>query len=239
MLYYILLLCLFFLRLATWIYITKKKTMISIEGTLAVGKTSIMDLLKDEIEHDADFIYEPIEEWHAIKGNDGLDLLQTFYNDKKRWSYTFQNIAYITRMNHIIDKITNSNKQYIILDRSLAADLNTFAKMLHDDGFIDSLEWSAYGKWNKFFNTHYGHLVEHKIIYLRSEPSVAYERMRSRNRDAEKNVPLSYLELVHKYHDNWLFNTSNVLVIDANRDFVKDKERFSEICGEICNFIDI
>lgn len=217
----------------------KKKTMISIEGTLAVGKTSIMDLLKEEIDHEAEFIYEPIDEWHNIKGNDGLDLLQTFYNDKKRWSYTFQNIAYITRMNHIIDKITNSDKQFIILDRSLAADLNTFAKMLYDDGFIDSLEWSAYGKWNKFFETHYGHLIDHKIIYLRAEPNVAYDRMKLRNRDAEKSVPLSYLEQVHEYHDNWLLDKDNVLVIDVNNDFVNDTRRFSEIYDEISDFIEI
>src|SRR5437870_248426 len=121
----------------------KVKTLVSIEGNIGVGKTSLINLLKTKLGDDAEYIYEPIDEWLNIKDNNGKDLLQTFYDNKARWSYTFQNIAYITRMKLIIDKIRNSDKQYIILDRSSTADLNTFAKMLYDDGFLNDIEWNG------------------------------------------------------------------------------------------------
>jgi deoxycitidine kinase/deoxyguanosine kinase len=215
----------------------KSKIIISVEGNIGAGKTSIIDLLKQSHGDIAEFIYEPVDEWMAIKGDDGKNLLETFYGDKQRWSYTFQNVAYITRMSSIVEKINNSQKKYIILDRSLSADLNTFAKMLHDDGLINSLEWDAYNKWNNFFDKHYGPLVEHKIIYLRCEPEIAHQRIQLRNRDAEKGIPLDYLKLLHKYHDDWLLKHNNVLILDVNNDFVGDKENFKTIYNMIIGFI--
>ena len=216
----------------------EKKVMVSIEGGIGVGKSSVIHLLKSTFVN-AEFIDEPTEEWATIVDENGKGILQTFYDDKTRWSYTFQNIAYITRMNHIIDKILNSKKKYIILDRSLQADLNTFAKMLYDSNHLTLLEWSAYGKWNTFFERFYGNLIDHKIIYLRCEPTVAFERIKLRGREAEKNIPLSYLESLHKYHDEWLINKSkhNVLILDVNDDFVHNREKFKEMDKEITNFI--
>jgi deoxyadenosine/deoxycytidine kinase len=217
--------------------VNSKKLIISIEGNIGVGKTSIIELLKNNLSNEAEFIYEPVEEWMAIKDKSGKNLLETFYGDKKRWSYTFQNVTYITRMNNIVDKINNSEKKIIILDRSLSADLNTFAKMLYDDGFMDDIEWNAYNKWNNFFDLNYGNKINHKIIYLRCNPETSQMRIKIRNRGEENNIPLDYLETLHKYHDNWLVNNSNALIIDADKDFVNNKNRFDEIYDEINNFI--
>ena len=45
----------------------KNKILISIEGNIGVGKTSIIDLLKKTYSDIAEFIYEPIEEWLKMK----------------------------------------------------------------------------------------------------------------------------------------------------------------------------
>ena len=214
----------------------EKKIMISIEGSIGVGKSSVMNLLEKKIKN-AEFIYEPVEEWHTIVDKSGKDILQTFYDDKTRWSYTFQNIAYVTRMNHIIDKIMNSDKKYIILDRSLQADLNTFAKMLYNSNHLSLLEWNAYGRWNTFFENFYGNKVDHKIIYLRCEPEIAFERIKLRGRVSEKEIPLSYLQDLHKYHDEWLLKKDNVLLLDVNDDFVQNTDKFKEMYRMIFLFI--
>ena len=88
----------------------EKKILISIEGSIGVGKSSLLHLLKDSLV-DATFIREPVDEWHTIVDADGKDILQTFYDDIKRYAYTFQNIGYITRMNHIVENIINSDKK--------------------------------------------------------------------------------------------------------------------------------
>ncbi len=215
------------------------RTIISVEGNIGAGKTSLMNLLKTKF-HNVEFIFEPVDEWNSIQDNKGNNLLQLFYNDKSRWSYTFQNIAYITRMTLIINIVKKSNKKNIFLDRSLSADLNTFSKMLHDDGFINDIEWNAYNKWNKFYETYFGNTIKHKIIYLRCEPDIAYQRMQMRNRDSEKDIPYEYLKSLHKYHDEWLLNNNNnndVLVIDVNKNFMKNKTVFNNIYNDISNFI--
>ncbi|QKF94296.1 deoxynucleoside kinase [Fadolivirus algeromassiliense] len=213
-----------------------KKILVSIEGNIGVGKTSIMNMMKERFSN-AEFIYEPVDEWHTIVDSNGKDILQSFYDDKKRWSYTFQNIAYVTRMNHIIDMIMNSSKRYIIVDRSLQADLNTFAQMLYNDNCLSSLEWNAYNRWNNFFEQYFGDQIVHKLIYLRCDPDIAYQRMQVRNRDAEKGVPFEYLKSLHQYHDKWLMQKENVLILDVNKDFVKNKFRFENMYKQIMDFI--
>ena len=41
--------------------------------------------------------------WEKVKNDKGESLLQLFYQDMPRWSYTFQNYAYITWMRKLID----------------------------------------------------------------------------------------------------------------------------------------
>lgn len=215
-----------------------KKIIISIEGNIGVGKSSFLGLLKEYFGDKADFIYEPVNEWLSIKDENGKDLLQTFYDDKRRWSYTFQNVAYITRMTKLVDAINTSNKRYIIIDRSLNADLNTFTKMLRESGDINHLEFSAYSAWNDFFNKHYGDKIEQYIVYLRCDPLTAYNRTKIRHRSQEETIPLAYLTDLHNAHEAWLMDADNtklasrVLILDANADFVYNKEHFADFYSQ-------
>lgn len=217
------------------------KLVISIEGNIGTGKTSFLNSLKNKLSDVAEFIYEPVNEWLDIKDENGKNLLDIFYGDKKRWGYTFQNVAYITRMNNLVNMINSTQKNIIIIDRSLSADLNTFAKMLYNDGFISQLEWNAYNKWNDFFNHNYGKNIKQHTIYLRCDPQVSFERTKIRSRDEEKSIPLEYLKELHLYHDLWLLKDNkpadNTLLLDVNRDFVNDGERFEELFGVVKEYI--
>ena len=217
------------------------KIIISIEGNIGTGKTSFLNGLKSKYHEVADFIYEPVDEWLSIKDENGKDLLQTFYDDKRRWGYTFQNIAYITRMNNLVNTLNNTNKNIIFIDRSLTADLNTFTKMLYDDGFISELEWNAYNKWNDFFNRNYGKNLKQHILYLRCDPEISFERTKIRSRDAEKAIPFQYLKELHEYHDKWLLKDgkvlNNTLILDVNGDFVNDNSRFEELFNQVQEYI--
>ena len=42
------------------------------------------------------------------------------------------------------------------------------------------------------------------IVYLRTSPEVAYQRMRSRNRAEESGAPFSYLQHLHEAYEDWL-----------------------------------
>jgi deoxyadenosine/deoxycytidine kinase len=200
------------------------KYIISLEGNIGAGKSSFLKILKEHLSDKAEFIDEPVDEWIQIKNNNNQNLLEVFYQDKKRWAYTFQNIAYITRMKRIIDIMQTTSKSIIFMDRSLEGDLNTFTKMLKEEGDIDDLEWSAYKKWNTMFTDLIGKNIQTRHIYLRCTPEIAYERINKRSRNEENSIPFEYIKQLHVYHDNWLLHNTRSYIIDVNKDFVYDEQ---------------
>lgn len=42
------------------------------------------------------------------------------------------------------------------------------------------------------------------VVYLRTDPEVAYQRIKTRNRPEERNVTFEYIKHLHDLHDRWL-----------------------------------
>ena len=65
------------------------------------------------------------------------------------------------------------------------------------------------------------------IIYLRSDPVTAYERMVSRGRLEESSAKFNYIKDLHEAYENWLMDKKSpydfpiLKVIDANLDSEK------------------
>lgn len=209
-----------------------RKIIISLEGNIGAGKSTLLNILKNKFSEKIFFIDEPVNEWTEMVDNNGKNLLQTFYTDMTRWSYTFQNIAYITRMNRLLDAL-ESDKKIIIMDRSLDGDKNTFTLMLEQDGHINKLEMSAYNKWVDMFNKRFGSNILTKHIYLSCEPEVAHSRINKRARNGEGGIPLEYLTRLHQCHNNWLVSRDNVLIIDVNNDFIEDIQKIDQVSNFI------
>jgi len=55
--------------------------IVSIEGNLGAGKSTLLSFLKVKT------IKEPVEEWSNVAGT---NILERYYNDAKRWAFTFQ-----------------------------------------------------------------------------------------------------------------------------------------------------
>lgn len=212
------------------------KLLINVEGNIGVGKSTFTKILKEQVA-DSDIVYEPIDIWLNIKDNDNKTILDKFYEDKHRWTYTFQNFAYITRMIKIEDMIRSSDKTHIFLDRSLDTDLFVFGKMLADDGYMNNMELQIYEHWNKFYYQYVRQNNNQKTIYLRSDPEVCLERIKGRGRNAEQLIGLDYLKRLHEYHDKWLLNKPNTLIIDCNKDFENDQEYQKYIIDQVNKFI--
>nr|QBK88703.1 MAG: deoxynucleoside kinase [Mimivirus LCMiAC01] len=226
------------------------KILASFEGNIAVGKTTFIQKIEQRIKIDpdftnqkfgVDFIEEPVKIWSSIKNEKGDGLLKVFYDDMIRYSYLFQNTAYITRMNKIVKCLLRSKNKYIFTDRSLQCDKNVFAKMIHDDKKLNLIEWNAYNLWNNFYDdVFYG--GKYNIIYLRCKPEIAFERKKKRNRPEEANLPLSYFKALHNYHEDWLINNVdkdkyNVLVLDCNKDFEDNMKNFDVIYMQFKSYL--
>jgi deoxyadenosine/deoxycytidine kinase len=207
------------------------KLIVAIEGNIGVGKSTFTRILKETFEKST-IVSEPVDMWLNIKNKEGENILGLFYKDTNRWAYTFQNLAYITRMMKIEDAIRSSD-DIVFLDRSLGTDRNVFEKMLHDDGILDEIEHNMYNLWYDFYTKYVSLEYNELYIYLKCDPKTAYERIKKRGREEEKNISFEYLEKLHKYHEEWLTNLDNVIIIDCDKDFETDKMYQTEIMNSL------
>lgn len=207
------------------------QNIISIEGNIGVGKSTFTNILKN-IFVESIIVEEPVDMWLNTMTQSKENILGLFYKDIPRWGYTFQNLAYVTRMMKIQDAI-KTNKKIIFLDRSLGTDKNVFEKMLYDDKLISDIENNMYNLWCDFYKNYVNDMSSWKYIYLRCSPNTSYERIKKRGREEEKNITLEYLEKLHKYHEEWLMNTNDVLIIDCDKDFENNLEYQQEIINKI------
>ena len=200
----------------------KKPILISIDGNIGTGKSTFTNLLKENISN-AEYLQEPVDVWLNIKDSKGVNILQKFYEDKSRWSYTFQNIAFITRMKLILDKVLTSSKDFIISDRCMETDKQIFAKILRNDNLLNDIEWKLYNMWNDIYEKYFSYHLVRNIIYLRCDPQISMERIKKRNRGEENTITIEYLKKIHNAHEEWLMDKYdekiNVLVINCNDDF--------------------
>lgn len=225
--------------------ISKKKNpiIISIDGNIGSGKSTLIDILKEELKYDKNIIFidEPVNEWLQI--NDGkTNILDYFYNDKKRWAYTFQNLAFITRSKLLINSVNNNKTNYfqkrkiIITERSIETDKNIFAKMLYDDNLISEIEYKIYDYW---YNMKLHNINVSNVIYLRTTPNDSFKRIQIRNRPEEKSISYEYLQTIHNYHDKWLVdgNNANICYLNGTDDFLNNKDIKNNIIKSISVFI--
>ena len=211
-------------------------TILSIEGNIGSGKSTIIDYLKERYKNDKEFIFlpEPVDEWETIKDEENITILQKFYNDQKKYSFTFQIMAYISRLNLLRKTIKENPGKIIISERSLFTDKYVFAKMLYDSGNMESIQYQIYNKW---FESFLDLAPVSKMIYLKTDPKVSFERISIRNRNGEENIPFEYIENCHKYHNSMYdIIDFNKKIIDCTNDFNKDENYFDNISKQIIEF---
>jgi deoxyadenosine/deoxycytidine kinase len=164
------------------------RPIIWVEGIIGAGKSRLTSQLAEELNMRA--IYEPVE------SNPYLEL---FYQDQKRWAWPMQMHLMAQRFGlqklAVAEAICADLWKGAILDRGLPGD-RVFCKMLMLDNIIHELEWNTY---QQFYDIMASDLRPPSlIIFLDVDPAVAHERMKFRGREAEKGVPLEYLQKLHR-----------------------------------------
>jgi deoxyadenosine/deoxycytidine kinase len=182
--------------------------IISLDGNIGAGKSTLLAEIRKSIP-DLRVVDEPVGQWTALKNNTGKNLLELFYEDKKRWAYTFQNCAILTRLKNIkeaVEELDANGKgpQVILTERSVLTDKYVFAQMLRDSGDIDDLEWELYDSWFSIFSKQ--HQVN-GIIYLSTSSTTSKDRIHIRNRQGEDRIQLDYLNALDHQHKQWIEST--------------------------------
>lgn len=155
-------------------------------------------------------VYEPVET---------NPYLEDFYNDISRWTFNMQMFLLAKRFQQHQEVIWDPCHRVfgggisggIVQDRTIYED-TIFARMHRDDGLMDDRDWDTY---ITHFHVMQGFLrYPDVIVYLRCAPEVAAERIQSRGRDAEKEIPLEYLRRLHEGYE----------------EFVEEMHRYTVVC---------
>ena len=187
-----------------------------VEGNVGAGKTTLLNKLKDAMP-DVTIVLEPVDEWMNFRVCEkDPSLFELYYKDKTKYGFVFQMMALQTRFESLIDMMRQ--KVVVVCERSFLTDFKIFAQLMYDSGYLSDIEMAVYKRWHAFIMD----LIKPDIggmIYLRADPEVCLERVRSRGRAGEESVEVEYLAELHVAHEKWLMDSKlekSTLVIHAN-----------------------
>jgi deoxyadenosine/deoxycytidine kinase len=215
--------------------------MYILEGNIGAGKTTFLRLLAHH-RPGITISLEPLQEWHQ-KNQQG-SLLHKFYDDPKRWAYTMETIALMSRVReHLKDQEHISTA--LLIERSIYSGHYCFALNSFEQGFMSPAEWHIHKQLFDFLvpqncNPPRG------FIYLQADPEVSFNRIQKRSRNGENSISLDYLSSIHKKHDEFLLAKKNihqslssipVLVLDGNEEFEENSPRMAHLFSQIDEFI--
>lgn len=170
---------------------------ICIDGIIGCGKSSLINQLAD----DFTCFQEPVQEW---------SLLQNFYDDMITFSAPFQ-FQVLFSYHKLYSTFKNVN-DIVILERCPWSSKNIFTQMLVENGCISPDEYRLYCDfYNKLSFT------TNMYIYLKVDTDIAYKRILSRDRAAERSLTCDYLKQLNLKYNTTFKNLKNVWVVDANK----------------------
>jgi len=211
---------------------------IYIEGNIGTGKTTFLDFLKI-IFGDEKYtsIYEPVDQWTALKNEDGKNLLENFYEDQTKWSFAFQMNSFISRIQKIRAEKNNKIK---FIERSVYTDKYCFANNCYENGKMTKIEFDIYNRWHNWLCDMFK-IQPTAFIYLKTKPEISLERIKKRSRKGESDIPIEYLTKLHELHNNWMdtYIKTNipVLILDVSVDFYNNESEKEKIINKLTDFI--
>ena len=215
-----------------------------LEGNIGSGKSTFIDFLQTYIDDhnlDADVLLEPVEEWESTQDSSGKNILQHYYQDQVKYGFAFQINALISRVKKIDERIKSSSKKIHFIERSIFTDKNVFLESNYQAGNIAEIEYVIYHQWFNWILDKFD-MSPDGFIYLNTTASICSERINVRNRSGEEGIPLSYLETLETYHNQWLEKEENnnkipVCRIDSNQNFLQHSNLLQEELVKISQYI--
>ena len=206
----------------------KSKKIYALEGNIGAGKTTILKIMENNFK-DVEFVEEPVKEWQNLGG---MNLLDSFYSNPKRWGFSFEFYSMLTKIQALL-KAANSDKPIIIIERSILSN-KVFMDISKELGKLDKMEYTMLLNTYYFYLEHvYPHIAG--VIYLDTPVDECIKRITKRNRGEECSIEKSYLELLKNKFDE-LADSSTMVVIRING--LYDCERDSErVCENISNYL--
>ena len=182
--------------------------LITVEGNIGTGKSTLAHQIAEAL--DFSLMKEPVEE---------NPYLNDFYKDPKGLAFKMQFWLLHTRFRQhksSVDHIWKTG-QGVVQDRSIYGD-QMFAHQHYLAGNMSLLDYETYLAHREMTNAQL--LAPHVCIFLEADPARSLERIRTRGRPFEQDIPLAYLQGLQERHAELMVDMkrrgSNVVRIDWN-----------------------
>ena len=210
----------------------KLKT-ISLEGNIGSGKTRLLDYIHS-LGGEAEILPEPIEVWK--EGNKSL--LEEFYQNPAEGAMPLQKAV----IHSLIARQEQApTKPLRIMERSLSSCRYVFGQALYQEGYLSESDMGVLENWHEKLVREQDY-EPNLIIYVRSSPDVAMERIRKRARESEREISMDYVEKIDMLHENWLCKGDfpvpcKVIPIDGNKEGEEIKSEYLRCLREISRLV--
>ncbi|CAG9864309.1 unnamed protein product [Phyllotreta striolata] len=207
---------------------------VAVEGNVGSGKTTFLQHFNKN--QNVAVLAEPIDMWRNCSS---YNLLELMYQDPKKWSFTFQSYVQLTMLRQHQRKTRQPIK---LMERSLYSARYCFVEKLCRDGLMAKPSMEVIDQWFNYVTKLEDTQLD-LIVYLRTSPEVAFERILKRNRSEERTVAFEYIRDLHDIHEAWLYNKTlhkckaPVIVLNADLDQSVIEEEYMKFEPHILNKI--
>ncbi|PUB08277.1 deoxynucleoside kinase [Paenisporosarcina sp. OV554] len=205
-----------------------KNAVITIAGTVGVGKSTMTKALADALNFRTSF--------EKVDANPYLD---RFYDDFEKWSFHLQ-IYFLAERFKEQKRIFEYGGGFI-QDRSIYEDTGIFAKMHVEKGTMSLTDYETYTSlFDAMVMTPY---FPHPdlLIYLDGSIEDILSRIQERGRPMEQSTPVEYWYEMHERYENWIntFNGCPVLRLNINDyDLMKNPDTVEQIVERVGSLIE-
>jgi len=203
------------------------QTVITIAGTVGVGKSTMTKALAEALNFRTSF--------EKVDTNPYLD---KFSEDFEKWSFHLQ--VYFLAERFKEQKRIFEYGGGFVQDRSIYEDTGIFAKMHYDKGTMSPTDYETYTNlFDAMVMTPY---FPHPdlLVYLEGPIDAVIGRIQERGRTMEQQTPNDYWIEMHERYENWInnFNSCPVLRLDINDyDLLKNPDAIESIVSRISHML--
>ena len=186
---------------------------ILLEGNIGSGKSEFISYLRSLT--DITLIPEPVNEWTNYHG---YNMLEMMYKSPGENTFAFQSLVLLKQWK-LFQKQVKSIRMF---ERSPFSSFYVFVES--QKHLLKSYEYELLAEWFDFVtNTMEMSNKINLVVYIRTDPLIAYERTRKRDRKGEESISLETITKIHNLHENWLIKKEKpipgiLLTIDGNQD---------------------
>lgn len=183
---------------------------IAVAGNIGVGKTSLVSYLEDR--YGLTPVFEPFAD---------NPYLEDFYADMKSWSFHSQ--MWFLSHKYRLHKELERTGGTLVQDRTIYEDAEIFATYLHRSRRMSKRDYETYLELYRAMKS--ALQPPDVVIYLRCSVRAMRRRIKTRGRESEQDIPVSYLRKLNGLYEEWIegWDRSPVFIWDTERqDYLTD-----------------